>query len=186
MTVRPAPVPAGVLVLPAGVLVFLVGVLVFLAGGVAGAAAGETFRQTTLTIFTDKARLTLPVELATTSDQRRQGLQGRRMLAQDGGMLFDFGRSRPISMWMKDTLISLDMLFIRSDGVIESIVEQTEPHSLKIIRSKGEARAVLELNAGSASRLGIRAGHRVAHRIFDRAPNLPGTPRAGEPSARSE
>lgn len=129
-------------------------------------AEAETFRQTTLTILTDGGQLHFAVELAETPAQRRQGLQGRRALPRNGGMLFDFVRPQPVAMWMKNTQIPLDMLFIRADGVIESIAADTEPRSLKIIRSEGEVRGVLELNGGSTSRLGIRPGHRVLHWIF--------------------
>ena len=106
------------------------------------------------------------VEMATTPEQIQQGLMFRQELAPDAGMLFDFGVTRQASMWMKNTLIPLDMLFIAADGTIESIRERTVPHSEEPVRSIGKVRAVLELNSGSASRLRIKPGDRVRHAIF--------------------
>ena len=91
---------------------------------------------------------------------------GRQSLAADSGMLFVYARPSRVSMWMKDTLIPLDMLFVRSDGIIESIVERTTPLSLATIRSEKTVRAVIELNAGTAKRLGIETGNRVIHDAF--------------------
>jgi len=95
-----------------------------------------------------------------------QGLQGRRRLAADAGMLFDFGRPVPVMMWMKDTHVSLDMLFIDAEGRVVNIARGTVPFSLTPIRSAGPVRAVLEVNAGTAARLGIKPGDRVLHPLF--------------------
>ena len=92
----------------------------------------------------------------------------RRSLAADRGMLFDFAQVEPVSMWMKNTYLPLDMLFIRSDGTISHIAENTEPLSTRVIPSGGPVLAVLELNAGSAKRLGIKPGDRVEHPLFKR------------------
>ena len=81
-------------------------------------------------------------------------------------MLFDFGRVRTASMWMKDTPLSLDMLFIAADGRIVNIVADTVPRSLAVIRSSEPVLGVLEVRAGTARRLGIRPGDRVEHPIF--------------------
>jgi uncharacterized membrane protein (UPF0127 family) len=81
-------------------------------------------------------------------------------------MLFDFKREQELSFWMKNTLISLDMIFIRADGSILRIAEQTEPLSERLVPSGGPARAVLEVIAGTARKLGIAAGDRVAHPVF--------------------
>jgi len=120
------------------------------------------FETGSLAIVTEDTRHVFNVELATTQQQRSQGLMFRRDMAADSGMLFDFG-ARPIraSMWMKNTYIPLDMLFIKPDGTIESIAERTVPHSLEAISSRGPVRYVLELNGGTAARLGIGAGDRV-------------------------
>ncbi|MEQ8196287.1 MAG: DUF192 domain-containing protein [Rhodospirillales bacterium] len=111
----------------------------------------------------------MSVELAATPEARAQGLQGRRFLAPDSGMLFDFGRSKIITMWMKNTFIPLDMIFIAADGRIVHIARNTEPFSLETIRSPVPASAVLELMAGAARRLGIEPGDRVEHGIFKRS-----------------
>ena len=90
----------------------------------------------------------------------------RRSMAANAGMLFDYGSMRHIRMWMKNTYLPLDMIFIDSKGKIINIVERTIPHSLSVISSRGRVRAVLELNSGTASRLGINEGDRVIHSIF--------------------
>jgi uncharacterized membrane protein (UPF0127 family) len=92
----------------------------------------------------------------------------RRSMAADHGMLFDFERPAPATMWMKNTYLSLDMVFIRSDGSIARIAADTEPLSTKVISSGEPVLAVLELNAGTAAKLGIRAGDRVEHPMFKR------------------
>ena len=84
-------------------------------------------------------------------------------------MLFIYPRSHRVAMWMKDTLLPLDMLFVRSDGVIDSVVERTTPMSLAPIRSKGDVQGVVEVNAGTVKRLQIKAGDRVIHEVFGNA-----------------
>lgn len=107
------------------------------------------------------------IEIADDNAKRAWGLMHRTYMAPDAGMLFDFKRPQRITMWMKDTEIPLDMLFIDADGVIRSIAARTVPHSLDYIRSPPRMRAVLELNAGTASRLGIGVGDRVRHGMFE-------------------
>lgn len=120
------------------------------------------FESGNLAIVTDAGRHEFSVELALTPDQRSQGLMYRREMARDAGMLFDFGsRAGRASMWMKNTYIPLDMLFITPDGEIESIAERTTPRSLEAISSRGPVRYVLELSGGTAARLGIKPGDRV-------------------------
>jgi uncharacterized protein len=106
------------------------------------------------------------VEMAVTSEERSKGLMFRRELPPGRGMLFDFQGEGPIAMWMKNTYISLDMIFIRADGRIARIAENTVPHSEATISSGAPVKAVLEVIAGTAKRLGIAPGDRVAHRIF--------------------
>ena len=106
------------------------------------------------------------VELPRTPDQMARGLMHRRQLAADAGMLFLYPADRAITMWMKNTLIPLDMLFIASDGRIVNIVERTVPLSLQVIESVGPARGVLEINGGTARRLGIESGDRVRYPAF--------------------
>jgi uncharacterized membrane protein (UPF0127 family) len=106
------------------------------------------------------------VEVATTDEERERGLMFRKELPDGRGMLFDFETEHSVAMWMKNTLIPLDMIFIRADGRISNIAESTEPMSTRIIPSRGAVRAVLEVAGGTAKRLGIEVGDRVAHPMF--------------------
>ena len=106
------------------------------------------------------------VEMALTSEHQTVGLMNRPTVPADGGMLFDWGGPRESSMWMKNTISSLDMVFINADGTIRSIGERTVPLSLATIQSRGPVRATLELAAGTTERLGIRVGDTVKQRIF--------------------
>ena len=108
------------------------------------------------------------IEVADKPRERSQGLMYRRELAPDAGMLFDFEEQRPVSMWMKNTYISLDMLFIRRNGTIVNIAENTVPFSLQSIPSGAPVLAVLEVIGGTARRLGIRPGDRIYHEMFAR------------------
>lgn len=120
-----------------------------------------------LVIKTANGDAVFSVELAATPEQKTLGLMHRRELAADAGMLFDFAKSAHVTMWMKDTLIPLDMLFIDSGGVVVNIAVRTIPESLTPIESHGAVRAVLELNGGTCGRLGIQPGDKVLHPIFD-------------------
>lgn len=106
------------------------------------------------------------VELATTEAEREKGLMYRKSLPEGQGMLFDFQRDQEVGFWMKNTYIPLDMIFIRSDGRIWRIAENTEPLSERIVPSNGPVRAVLEVIGGTVRKLGIAPGDRVAHPIF--------------------
>ncbi len=108
------------------------------------------------------------VEIATTDQERQTGLMYRKELPEGRGMLFDFGREQDVAMWMKNTYVSLDMIFIRADGRILRIAENTEPMSERIISSGGPVKGVLEVVAGTARKLGIAPGDRVAHPMFGR------------------
>jgi uncharacterized membrane protein (UPF0127 family) len=109
---------------------------------------------------------TFSVEVARNDADRAQGLMFRRSMAPDRGMLFDFERVQPISMWMQNTYLPLDMLFIRQDGTIARVAENAEPLSTRTIPSGEPVLAVLELNGGTAARLGIKPGDRVEHPLF--------------------
>jgi uncharacterized membrane protein (UPF0127 family) len=106
------------------------------------------------------------VEMAENDAERAKGLMFRKELPEGRGMLFDFQREQEVSFWMENTYIPLDMIFIRGDGRILRIVENTEPLSTRIIPSGGPVRAVLEVIAGTARKLGIASGDRVGHPIF--------------------
>jgi uncharacterized membrane protein (UPF0127 family) len=141
--------------------------LLALAAPVAAADQNSGFSRSTLEIVTaDGRRLSFSVELAQDDGQRALGLMYRQKLATDAGMLFDFRADQDVSMWMKNTFIPLDMIFVRADGTIHRIAERTVPHSLEIVSSQGKVRAVLELNGGTAARLGIRPGDRLSHPLF--------------------
>ncbi len=110
------------------------------------------------------------VEMALDQAQQTTGLMFRPSVPADGGMLFDWGVPRDSSMWMRNTISSLDMLFINADGTVRRIAEDTVPGSLAVIESRGPVRATLELAAGTARRLDIRVGDKVQSRIFGNAP----------------
>ncbi len=116
------------------------------------------------------ARHDFSVELAITPQQQQQGLMYRRDMAPDASMLFVYKPERVVSMWMRNTMIPLDMLFIADDGRVVKIVERTVPLSLKTISSDRPVRAVLEVNGGTVARLGIAPGDRVLHDTFDTNP----------------
>ena len=108
------------------------------------------------------------VELAMTDEERQRGLMFRRELPEGRGMLFDFKQDTNVAMWMKNTYLSLDMIFIRADGRIQRIAENTVPESTQIIPAGAPVRAVLEVIAGTARKLGIKPGDRVAAAMFRR------------------
>ncbi|MCP3383049.1 DUF192 domain-containing protein [Bradyrhizobium sp. CCGUVB4N] len=144
---------------------WLAAVLVVAGFAVASAPAGAASFQP-LEIVTKNGVQVFSVEMATTDEEKQTGLMYRKELADGKGMLFDFNPEQEVSMWMKNTYVSLDMIFIRADGRILRIAENTEPLSTKIISSKGPARAVLEVVAGTAQKYGIRPGDRVGHALF--------------------
>jgi uncharacterized protein len=129
-----------------------------------GTARAASFQS--LEIVTKSGVQVFSVEMATTEEEKTTGLMYRKELADGKGMLFDFSPEQQVSMWMKNTYVSLDMIFIRSDGRILRIAENTEPLSTKIIPSGGLAKAVLEVVAGTAQKYGIEPGDRVAHPLF--------------------
>ncbi len=120
-----------------------------------------------LEIVTKSGVQVFSVEMATTEEEKTTGLMYRKELADGKGMLFDFSPEQEVSMWMKNTYIPLDMIFIRADGRILRIAENTEPMSTKIIPSRGLAKGVLEVIAGTAQKYGIAPGDRVAHPLFN-------------------
>ena len=110
------------------------------------------------------------VEMALTPEQQTIGLMFRTEVAPNEGMIFDWGTPRESSMWMRNTLVPLDMVFIAADGRIIRIAERTVPLSLTPIGSGGPVRATLELRGGITEQLDIRVGDRVLHRMFGSAP----------------
>jgi len=149
-------------------LLLLTAALLLLSGFPAQAQLA-TFQKAPLTIVSANGPHQFTVELATTPDQMEQGLMFRQSLAADAGMLFDYRAPAMASMWMKNTLIPLDMLFVDERGRIINIHERAVPGSLEPIPAAAPARAVIELNGGTAARLGIRPGDRVLFPIFGNA-----------------
>jgi uncharacterized protein len=122
------------------------------------AAALEKFATSELTIESASGPHKFSIELALSEPQMEQGLMWRPVLPADHGMLFDFGAPTRVTMWMKNTLIPLDMLFLDPEGRIVDIHEHAVPRSTDIIAGKVPARYVVELNGGTVARLGIKLG----------------------------
>jgi uncharacterized membrane protein (UPF0127 family) len=119
-----------------------------------------------LEIVTASGTHEFSVEVMRGGPQRERGLMFRRFLPQERGMLFDFAAERPVMMWMKNTYLPLDMIFIGRAGRVVGLAENTEPLSEKIIPSGAPAFGVLEVNAGTAARIGLRIGDSVRHPLF--------------------
>lgn len=133
-------------------------------------AGAVTFRTERLAIETaGGGKFRFDVEIAETPQQMMQGLMFRQSMPPDAGMLFVHRRDQVATMWMKNTLIPLDMLFIDREGRVVGIHKNAKPHSLDTIAAPGPVRAVLELNGGISDRLGIREGDRVVHPAFPAA-----------------
>lgn len=136
----------------------------------AGSAdAPQMLEVSTLTILSGAKTHSFTVELADEPDERRQGLMFRRSMEPDHGMLFRYDQPQRVAMWMKNTFIPLDILFLQQDGVIVNIAPDAEPGSLSQIASKGRVLGALELNAGTSERLGLKPGDQVLHAIFGNA-----------------
>jgi uncharacterized protein len=120
-----------------------------------------------LEIITPAGVKTYLIEIADDNNERGIGLMNRKSMPEGQGMLFDFQTTRLVQMWMKNTYVPLDILFIEKSGRIESIAENTVPQSLDIIGSIDEVRFALELVAGTAKRDGIKAGDQVRHSVIE-------------------
>jgi uncharacterized membrane protein (UPF0127 family) len=119
-----------------------------------------------LTIVTSGGRHAFEVEIADSETEKAMGLMFRRSLPRRSGMLFLHDRAGELTMWMKNTFISLDMIFIRGNGVVHRIARGTEPFSEDVIASHGDVTAVLEVAAGVADEIGLKPGDRIVHRAF--------------------
>jgi uncharacterized protein len=130
---------------------------------IGGSASGDAlFKHASLTIETKNGPVVLNVEVADTEPERQHGLMFRRKLEPDRGMIFLFDGEQDITMWMKNTYISLDMVFINDDWHIAHIAEDTEPLSTAIIPSMRPASRVLEIAGGQAKKLGLATGDSVS------------------------
>jgi hypothetical protein len=124
-------------------------------------------RQDKLTLVTARGEQVIDIEVAESAQEKALGLMFRTALADGKGMLFPYdGGPQEVTMWMKNTLIPLDMVFIRADGTVHRIEVRTEPLSERIIASQGAVTAVLELAGGAAERMGLKAGDKVRHAHF--------------------
>jgi uncharacterized membrane protein (UPF0127 family) len=123
-----------------------------------GGIAAET---ATLVLHTDTGPHSFNIEIAKTPSEKILGLMYRRSLPSDAGMLFLYDRPQPVTFWMRNTYIPLDMVFIGADGRVQRIESHTEPFSLAAISSDGDVESVLELNAGTADAIGLKVGDRV-------------------------
>jgi uncharacterized protein len=130
----------------------------------------QQFATAHLTIVGTSGNHRFTVELAETPGQQEQGLMFRRALAPDAGMLFDFKQPTMATMWMRNTLIPLDMLFVDQQGLIVNIAQRAVPQSDQTIAAAAPVRAVIELNGGTTERLGIEPGDRVLYSIFGSVP----------------
>ena len=119
-----------------------------------------------LSIITEEGEVGFTVLFADTDTERARGLMFRDALPDDEGMLFDFGTVRPVSMWMRNTLIPLDLLFISEEGIVNKIIVNAQPHSLRPLPSDFPVRAVLEVRGGLTGERGIMPGDRVVHAMF--------------------
>jgi uncharacterized protein len=155
----------------------LLGLLLALAPAAAEAqyaeptAAQAALPKEPLTIVTrDGVKHSFQVEMAIKTDQQTIGEMFRTSVPDDGGMLFVWPTSQESQMWMKNTLVPLDMVFIKGDGTIRAIAENTVPQSLAVVDSRGPVLATLELAGGLTAKLGIRVGDKVEQRVFGNAP----------------
>jgi uncharacterized protein len=135
----------------------------------AAAPCASAMKVETVTIVTASGKTVFHTEIAETQQERETGLMFRRHLAPDAAMLFDFGTARQVAMWMKNTYIPLDMIFIAADGRVAGVVAG-KPFSTDILSIGAPARAVLEVAGGTAKRIGLAKGDRVLHRIFETSP----------------
>ncbi len=143
----------------------------FLLGHLAIAISGAAplraeMRKDILKLITASGEHTFTVEVTETAEQKARGLMFRRSLADDAGMLFPYTPPQEATMWMRNTYISLDMVFIRKDGIVHRIEAGTEPFSEAVIASNGDVAAVLELKAGVAAKVQLKPGDKVIHRLF--------------------
>lgn len=140
------------------------------ASNTVSAAKAEEQALLPVTVKTAQGVRRFEVEVARTDAEQARGLMYRTSLPENGGMLFPFSPPRPASFWMKNTLIPLDMIFIRADGSIARIAEETVPQSLESVGSGEPVVAVLEIVGGRSTALGIAEGDHVS---WEGGPALP-------------
>jgi uncharacterized protein len=126
-------------------------------------------RREPMTLVTAQGEKQISVEITESNEEKSRGLMFRTSLADDQGMLFFYERPQDITMWMRNTYIPLDMVFIKANGVVHRIEVRTEPLSERIISSQGDVVACLELAGGASERIGLKAGDIVRHKLFKNA-----------------
>lgn len=126
--------------------------------------------HSTLQVVTSTGNHPFNVEIADTEDKRERGLMYRTQMAADAGMLFIYPYERAVAFWMKNTVLPLDMVFIRADGTVFDVALGAVPYSLQPIPSGGPVLAILEVNAGVANQIGLRRGDKIVHAAFGNAP----------------
>lgn len=131
--------------------------------------ADAKMRRDQLVLVTAGGEQVIDIEVAQTVEEKALGLMYRRSVPEKTGMLFPYEGPQEITMWMRNTYVSLDMIFIRADGVVHRIESHTEPLSERTIASRGNVTAVLELAAGASERLGLKPGDKVLHSHFGTA-----------------
>lgn len=141
--------------------------LLLMAGFTATAQAQATFPKGELSIKTAETTYDFDIELALDDNHRQYGMMFRTEMPEMTGMLFVYDRKRDLAMWMKNTFISLDILFLDTNGKIINIAKSAQPRSLSRISSQRPAKAVLELKGGITDKLGINAGDEIIHSIFE-------------------
>jgi uncharacterized membrane protein (UPF0127 family) len=129
-------------------------------------ADAAAMKKDELVIVTASGQHKITIEIAETEQQKALGLMFRDTLGRRAGMLFPYRQPQELTMWMRNTYIPLDMVFIRKDGTVHRIEESTEPFSEAVIASKGDVVAVLELAGGVAREIGLKAGDKIQHRSF--------------------
>jgi uncharacterized protein len=154
---------------PVGRRLLLGAPLMFVPAGVRAQNPEIKLQHSPLVIVSSGRDIKFEVELALNEAERTRGLMFRKQLGPYEGMLFDFFTEMPVSFWMKNTLIPLDMIFIAADGTVRHVHANAVPLSTDAIPSGGPVRAVLEINGGSAALLGIKPGDKVRHPIFGNA-----------------
>ncbi|MEC9344464.1 MAG: DUF192 domain-containing protein [Pseudomonadota bacterium] len=155
---------------PLRALVLLAGMAILLAAGTAAHAQQAPMilpaDPVKLVAHTGQGEFAFTVEIADEDGERARGLMHRESMATDRGMLFDFGVSREVYMWMKNTPLSLDMVFVRADGTVARVAERTEPFSERTVESGEPVAYVLELRAGVARMIGLKPGDLLVHPRF--------------------
>ena len=141
--------------------------LLFLAGPALASEEVVRLPVEQVIVTSDRGDIAFATEIATSDETRSRGLMFRRSMGEREAMLFHWPSPRVVSMWMRNTYLSLDMLFVTADGTVVHVQADTVPESLQVLSAGREVSAVMEVVAGTAAKLGIRPGSRLKHRFFN-------------------